>query len=84
MTDKGFELQTKEGTQVFENNKPVTFNDFADRVLLDKKLLEVANASQPNTTTQSNQGATRIATNGKLSKWAAKAMQTAENAPSIS
>ena len=84
MTEKGFELQTKEGTQVFENNKPVTFNDFADRVLLDKKLLEVANTSQPNTATQSQQGATRIATNGKLSKWAAKAMQTAESAPSIS
>jgi len=84
MTDKGFELQTKEGTQVFENNKPVTFNDFADRVLLDKKLLEVANTSQPNTATPSYQGATRIATNGKLSKWAAKAMQTAESAPQIS
>jgi len=84
MTDKGFELQTKEGTQVFENNKPVTFNDFADRVLLDKKLLEVVNASQPNNATQLHQGATRIATNGKLSKWAAKAMQTAESAPQIS
>lgn len=83
MTEKGFELQTKEGTQVFENNKPVTFNDFADRVLLDKKLLEVA-TTQPNTATHSQQGATRIATNGKLSKWAAKAMQTAESAPLIS
>jgi hypothetical protein len=83
MTEKGFELQTKEGTQVFENNKVVNFNDFADRVLLDKKLLEVANASQPNTATQPNQGAARLATNGKLSKWAAKAMQTADNAPSI-
>lgn len=83
MTERGFELQTKEGTQVFENNKPVSFNDFADRVLLDKKLLEVANANQPNTPQSPNQGA-RIPANGKLSKWAAKAMQNAENAPSIS
>lgn len=83
MTERGFELQTKEGTQVFENNKPVSFNDFADRVLLDKKLLEVANPVQPNTQNSTNQGA-RIPANGKLSKWAAKAMQNAENAPSIS
>ena len=83
MTERGFELQTREGTQVFENNKPVSFNDFADRVLLDKKLLEVANASQPNNQTNSNQGA-RVPANGKLSKWAAKAMQNAENTPTIS
>lgn len=42
-----FELLTKEGTKVFENNKEVTYNDFATKVLLEKKQLEVAGSGKP-------------------------------------
>lgn len=52
-----FELLTKEGTKVFENNKEVTYNDFATKVLLEKKQLEVAgNGQNQNNGGQQNNG----------------------------
>ena len=42
ISDKGFQILTKEGTQYFDNNTPVTPQDFIKRNLLEKKILKVS------------------------------------------
>jgi len=56
ISDKGVQILTSEGTQYFENNTPVTPQDFIKKNLLEKKILKVSegNGKAPERQERSN------------------------------
>lgn len=74
----GFELTTKEGTKVFENNKEVSFNDFTKKVLLEKKMLEVAGGQNPPAAPTKHTATTDAAPSRGKNTFAAAAAETAD------
>lgn len=73
----GFELTTKEGTLVYDNNQKVEFSDFTKKVLLEKKMLEVAGSSTPPASTTRHTATTDAAPSKGKNTFAAAAAETA-------
>jgi hypothetical protein len=84
--ESGFTLLNKEGVEVYEGTKKISFSDFAEKTLTEAKLLEIGGNNQNHQQQhQQQQNQYQQQQNGgqKLTSWAKAAMAAAESAPPI-
>jgi hypothetical protein len=83
--ESGFTLLNKEGVEVYEGTKKISFSDFAEKTLTEAKLLEIGGNNNPPQPQFQQHNQYQQPQNGgqKMTSWAKAAAATAENAPPI-